>query len=261
MISINNYSCFNSFRIEIISIIFMIIGSLPFVLYLQLFHSQKKSFFKDDQIKLFFIILFVVILFTSFWLNTKLSQDLSLSLRNASFNITSILTGTGYTSNNFSNWGSFGTVIMLIIMFIGGCAGSTTGGIKIFRLQILFRGAITQIRKLTQPHAVLVMRFNGKTVNENTYNSVIGFFFMYIFLFILSAISISFFNIDFLTALSAAASAISNVGPGLGDVIGPTGSYFSLNNEVKWILALTMIVGRLEIFTVLVLLSLNFWKN
>ena len=105
------------------------------------------------------------------------------------------------------------------------------------------------------------MRFNGKTVNENTYNSVIGFFFMYIFLFIISAISISFFNIDFLTALSAAASAISNVGPGLGDVIGPTGSYFSLNNEVKWILALTMIIGRLEIFTVLVLLSLNFWKN
>ena len=171
------------------------------------------------------------------------------------------MTGTGYTSNNFSNWGSFGTVIMLIIMFIGGCAGSTTGGIKIFRLQILFRGAITQIRKLTQPHAVLVMRFNGKAINENTYNSVIGFFFMYIFLFIISAISISFFNIDFLTALSAAASAISNVGPGLGDVIGPTGSYFSLNNEVKWILALTMIVGRLEIFTVLVLLSLNFWKN
>jgi trk system potassium uptake protein TrkH len=252
---------FNSFRIEIISIIFMIIGSLPFVLYLQLFHNQKKSFLKDDQIKLFFIILFVVILFTSIWLNTNLSQDLSLSLRNASFNITSILTGTGYTSNNFSNWGSFGTVIMLIIMFIGGCAGSTTGGIKIFRLQILFRGAITQIRKLTQPHAVLVMRFNGKAINENTYNSVIGFFFMYIFLFIISAISISFFNIDFLTALSAAASAISNVGPGLGDVIGPTGSYFSLNNEVKWILALTMIVGRLEIFTVLVLLSLNFWKN
>tara|TARA_Y100000766_G_C18426500_1_gene374616 strand:- start:114 stop:554 length:441 start_codon:yes stop_codon:yes gene_type:complete len=146
-------------------------------------------------------------------------------------------------------------------MFIGGCAGSTTGGIKIFRLQILFRGARSQIKKLTQPHAVFVMRFNGKTVNENTYNSVMGFFFMYILLFIISAVALSFFNLDFLTAFSAAASAISNVGPGLGEVIGPSGNYFSLENGAKWILALTMIIGRLEIFTVLVLLSINFWKN
>ena len=150
---------------------------------------------------------------------------------------------------------------MMIIMFVGGCAGSTTGGIKIFRLQILFRGAITQIRNLTQPHAVLVMRFNGKTVNENTYNSIMGFFFMYIFLFIISAVSLSLFNLDFLTAFSAAASAISNVGPGLGEMIGPSGNYFLLDNGAKWILSLTMIIGRLEIFTVLVLLSMNFWRS
>ena len=115
--------------------------------------------------------------------------------------------------------------------------------------------------KLTQPHAVLVMRFNGKTVNENTYNSIMGFFFMYIFLFILSAVSLSLFNLDFLTAFSAAASAISNVGPGLGEIIGPSGNYFFLDNGAKWILAITMIIGRLEIFTVLVLLSMNFWRS
>ncbi len=229
-----SFSYFNSFKIESISIIFMLVGSLPFVLYLQFLHNQKKLIFKDDQIKLFFLILFII--------------------------ITSILTGTGYTSSNFSNWGSFGIVIMMIIMFIGGCAGSTTGGIKIFRLQILFRGAITQIRKLTQPHAVLMMRFNGKSVNENTYNSIMGFFFMYIFIFILSAVSLSLFNLDFLTAFSAAASAISNVGPGLGEMIGPSGNYFLLDNGAKWILSLTMIIGRLEIFTVLVLLSINFWR-
>ena len=152
-------------------------------------------------------------------------------------------------------------IFFLFLMFIGGCAGSTTGGIKIFRLQILFRGAITQIRKLTQPHAVLIMRFNGKSVNENTYNSIMGFFFMYIFLFILSAVSLSLFNLDFLTAFSAAASAISNVGPGLGEMIGPSGNYFLLDNGAKWILSLTMIIGRLEIFTVLVLLSINFWRS
>ena len=256
-----SFAYFNSFQIEVVSIIFMIVGSLPFVLYLQFLHRQKKLFLKDDQIKLFFIILVAIIILTTFWLmNTKYMDFLS-SLRVALFNITSILTGTGYTSSNFSNWGSYGTVIMIIIMFIGGCAGSTTGGIKIFRLQILFRGAITQIKKLTQPHAIIVMRFNGKTVNENTYNSVMGFFFMYIFLFIISAVCLSFFNLDFITAFSASASAISNVGPGLGEIVGPSGSYFSLDSGAKWILSLTMIIGRLEIFTVLILLSRNFWKN
>ena len=256
-----SFGYFDSFRIELISIIFMIIGSLPFVLYLQFIHRQRINLLKDDQIKLFFIIVFFIVFLTTFWLKINLSTDLFSSFRIALFNIISILTGTGYSSNNFSSWGSYGTVIMMIIMFIGGCAGSTTGGIKIFRLQILFRGAISQIKKLTQPHAVFVMRFNSKTVNENTYNSIMGFFFMYIFLFIISAICLSFFNLDFITAFSAAASAISNVGPGLGEIVGPSGNYFSLENGAKWILAITMIVGRLEIFTVLVLLSINFWKK
>ncbi len=256
-----SFGYFDSFKVEIISVVFMIVGSLPFVLYLQILHKQKRNIFKDDQIKLFFTLIFIIVITTTIWLKLNLSTDFFSSFRIALFNIISILTGTGYSSNNFSNWGSYGTVILMIIMFVGGCAGSTTGGIKIFRLQILFRGASSQIKKLTQPHAVFVMRFNGKTVNENTYNSVMGFFFMYIFIFIISTVCLSFFNLDFVTAFSAAASAISNVGPGLGEVIGPSGNYFSLDNGAKWILSITMIIGRLEIFTVLVLLSLNFWKN
>ncbi len=256
-----SFGYFDSFKIELISVLFMLIGSLPFVLYLQFLHRPKKSLLSDDQIKLFFIILFFIVLLTTIWLTTNQSKELFSSFRISLFNITSILTGTGYSSSNYSDWGSFGTVIMMIIMFIGGCAGSTTGGIKIFRLQILFRGAINQIKKLTQPHAVLVMRFNSKIVNENTYNSIMVFFFMYILLFIISSVSLSFFDLDFLTAFSAAASAISNVGPGIGDTIGPSGNYFLLDNGAKWILSLTMIIGRLEIFTVLVLLSVNFWKN
>ena len=206
----------------------MIIGSLPFVIYLQVIHGQKNSILKDDQIRLFFIILIIIIFCTILWLINNQSLDFYSSFRIAIFNIISILTGTGYSSSNFSNWGSFGLVIMIVIMFVGGCAGSTTGGIKIFRLQLLFRGAKAQIKKLTQPHAVLMMRLNGKTVTENTYNSIMGFFFMYIFLFILSAISLSFFSLDFLTSFSAAASAISNVGPGIGETIGPLGTYASI---------------------------------
>ena len=256
-----SFAYFNSSNIEIISVIFMIVGSLPFVVYLQFLHGQKSLIVKDEQIKLFFIILLLIIFLTTIWLIQSRSMPLNTSIRLSLFNITSILTGTGYTTYNYSAWGSFGIVIMLIIMFIGGCAGSTTGGIKIFRLQLLFRGAKTQIKKLTHPHAVLLMRFNGKTVTENTYNSIMGFFFMYIFIFIISSISLSFFNLDFLTSFSAAASAISNVGPGIGSIIGPTGNYDSISTEAKWILSLTMLIGRLELFTFLVLLSSSFWKK
>ena len=163
--------------------------------------------------------------------------------------------------DSYNNWGGFGLIIILMIMFIGGCAGSTTGGIKVFRFQILFRGFRLQIKKLTQPHAVFLMKFNKKTVTENTYTSIISFFFIYVLLFILSAVILSFLEIDFLTALSASASAISNVGPGIGDVIGPNGNYSGIHNIAKWVLAITMLVGRLEIFTILVLFSKNFWRK
>tara|TARA_B100000579_G_scaffold305113_1_gene254911 strand:- start:1041 stop:2489 length:1449 start_codon:yes stop_codon:yes gene_type:complete len=256
-----SFGYFNSFSLENVSIIFMILGSLPFVIFIQFLHGQKMSIFRDDQIKLFVFLLFAIIIITSFWLKNYLSIDFFSALRLATFNITSILTGTGYTSSNYNNWGSFGLVIILMIMFIGGCAGSTTGGIKIFRFQILFRGVRLQIKKLTKPHAIFLMKFNNKTVTENTYTSIISFFFIYILLFIFSAIFISFFEIDFLTALSASASAISNVGPGIGDVIGPNGNYSPLHNSAKWILAITMLFGRLEILTILVLFSRSFWKK
>ena len=252
---------FYSFNIEIISILFMIIGSLPFVIYLKMTHGDLKSIFKDDQIKLFFSILLLLILLTTFWLQLNFSHSVFYSFRIVIFNITSILTGTGYTSINYNFWGGFGLVIMLIIMFIGGCAGSTTGGIKIFRLQLLFRGARTQIKKLTHPHGVFITSFNNKTVEEDTFNSIMGFFFMYILIFIIAAILLSFFNLDFLTAISAAASAISNVGPGLGSIIGPEGNYVSIPTPGKWILSITMLIGRLELFIFLVLLSSTFWKK
>ena len=178
-----------------------------------------------------------------------------------SFNTISIISGTGYVSENFESWGNYASVLFLILMFIGGCAGSTTGGVKIFRFQILFRGVRLQIKKLTQPHAVFLMKFNKKTVTENTYTSIISFFFIYILLFILSSVILSFLGLDFLTALSASASAISNVGPGVGEIIGPNGNYSGINEIGKWVLAFTMLIGRLEIFTILVLFSKNFWKK
>ena len=257
----DSFGSFNSANIEWISVIFMIIGSLPLVVYLKIMHGNWKIFFKDDQIKLFFILIIVTIGITTVWLLLNSSEKILYLLRISTFNVTSILTGTGYSSSNYNSWGGFGLVIMFIIMFIGGCAGSTTGGVKIFRLQILFGSAKSQIKKLNQPHGVFVTSFNQKTVSEDTFNSVMNFFFIYILIFIIASLLLSFLGLDFLTAISASASAISNVGPGLGDTIGPSGNYNSLPMQAKWILSITMLVGRLEIFTFLVLLSVSFWKS
>ncbi len=256
-----SFAYFDSYALENISVIFMILGSLPFVVFIKFIHDQKISIFKDDQIKLFVFLLISIIIITLIWLKNYLNIDWLDALRLTTFNITSILTGTGFTSSNYNNWGSFGLIIILMIMFIGGCAGSTTGGIKVFRFQILFRGVRLQIKKLTQPHAVFLVKFNKKTVTENTYTSIISFFFIYVLLFILSSIILSFLGSDFLTALSASASAISNVGPGIGEIVGPNGNYSNINDISKWVLALTMLIGRLEIFTILVLFSKNFWKK
>ena len=256
-----SFGYFDSQALESISILFMILGSLPFVIFIKFIHGQKNSLFKDDQIRLFIFLLVSIVLISCFWVKHYLNIEWSSALRLTTFNITSILTGTGYTSTNYNNWGGFGLIIILMIMFIGGCAGSTTGGVKIFRFQILFRGVRLQIKKLTQPHAVFLMKFNKKTVTENTYTSIISFFFIYILLFILSSVILSFLGLDFLTALSASASAISNVGPGVGEIIGPNGNYSGINEIGKWVLAFTMLIGRLEIFTILVLFSKNFWKK
>ena len=256
-----SFGYFDSQTLESISILFMILGSLPFVIFIKFIHGQKNSLFKDDQIRLFIFLLVSIVLISCFWVKYYLNIEWSSALRLTTFNITSILTGTGYTSTNYNNWGGFGLIIILMIMFIGGCAGSTTGGVKIFRFQILFRGVRLQIKKLTQPHAVFLMKFNKKTVTENTYTSIISFFFIYILLFILSSVILSFLGLDFLTALSASASAISNVGPGVGEIIGPNGNYSGINEIGKWVLAFTMLIGRLEIFTILVLFSKNFWKK
>ena len=256
-----SFAKFNSDSIEWICVIFMVLGSLPFAVYLKSLHGDFKSFVKDDQIKLFFGLTFILVVAMTAWLIIISNQSLSISIRQSSFNIISILTGTGYSSTNFNLWGSFGLVIFFIIMFIGGCAGSTTGGIKIFRIQLLFGAGRSQIKKLIQPHGVFITTFNDKTIKEEAFTSVMGFFFLYITLFSLSAAILSFMGIDFLTAISASASAISNVGPGLGDIIGPSGSYAPLPDTAKWVLSLTMLIGRLEIFTVLVLFSKFFWKS
>ena len=183
------------------------------------------------------------------------------SIRLALFNVVSILTGTGYGTADFSKWGGFVTTLLLMLMFIGGCAGSTTCGLRMARIQVLFANAKTQIQKLLSPHAVVVPYYNKKPIPETVAESVMGFFFLYILVFATIACLLGGLGLDFITSISGAASAIGNVGPGLGEVIGPTGTFNSIPDLGKILLCVGMILGRLEIFAILVMFSPSFWKN
>ncbi len=250
---------FNSFSIEITAMIFIILGSLPFIAYIKFLNGNKKIFFLDIQIKTFFKIILVSVIILSLYL--ILNNSTNLNLRSTFFNIISILTGTGYVNAEFDNWGSFPLVLFLVLMFIGGCAGSTACGIKIFRIQILYRFISNQIKKITYPKGIFVMKYDKNPIDQKFISSIISFIYMYFIIFFLLAALLSLTGLDFITAISGAATSISNVGPGLGSIIGPNGNFSSLPEISKWILTLGMILGRLELFAILVLFLPSFWKN
>ena len=183
------------------------------------------------------------------------------NLRISSFNVLSILSGTGYVTDDFGLWGEFPLIFFLFLMFVGGCAGSTTCGIKIFRLQILFLFLKNQIKKIIYPNSIFILNYNNQKIEDGFINSVIVFIFSYLFIFLMIAILLSITGLDFLSAISGAATSISNVGPGLGEMIGPNGNFSQVSNISKWILSFGMLLGRLEIFAVLVLFLPSFWRS
>jgi len=253
---------FQNPKIEITSIIFIILGSIPFIAYLKFIKGDKKIFINDVQIKGLIYIFFISILLMFLYLlfnNTEL--DFLENLRISTFNVVSILSGTGYVTTDFSLWGKFPLIFFLFLMFIGGCAGSTTCGIKIFRFQILGYFILNQVKKLVYPHAIFPMKYNNAKISNTFVYSIIAFIFLYFFIFFILAALLSLNGLDFVSAISGSATAISNVGPGLGDVIGPNGNFSDLPNFSKLCLSLGMLLGRLELFAVLVLFFPSFWKN
>jgi len=253
---------FQNPRIEIIAIIFIILGSIPFIAYLKFVKGDKKIFFKDAQIKglIYILIISILLMFLYLMLSNK-EYSFSENLRISTFNVVSVLSGTGYVTADFSSWGNFPLIFFLFLMFIGGCAGSTTCGIKIFRFQILSHFIINQIKKLVYPHGVFSIKYNNEKINDTFIYSIITFIFLYFFIFFILAALLSVNGLDFITAISGSASAIANVGPGLGNVIGPNGNFSDLPNFSKLSLSLGMLLGRLELFAVLVLFFPSFWKN
>ncbi len=250
---------FNSLAIETSAMFFIILGSLPFIVYIKFLNGNKSIFTSDSQIKTFFKIIFLSILILSMYLIFNNSN--SLNLRSIFFNVISILTGTGYVNAQFDDWGNFPLVLFLILMFIGGCAGSTTCGIKIFRFQILYSFVINQLKKIIYPKGIFVLKYEKNQIDDKFIASIISFIYMYLIIFFFISALLSLSGLDFITSISGAATSISNVGPGLGSIIGPNGNFSSLPDVSKWILAVGMILGRLELFAILVLFLPSFWRN
>ena len=250
---------FNNIKIEIISMIFIILGSIPFIAYIKFLSGKKNIFYTDTQIKSFIKIIFYSIVILFFYLTIFNKSFSDVSLRSISFNVISILTGTGYVTQNFDNWGSFPLVYFLILMFIGGCAGSTACGIKIFRVQILYLFLKNQLKKIIYPRGIFVIKYDNNNVNEKFMASIIAFIYLYIIIFFIITAMLTLSGLDFTTSISGAATSISNVGPGLGELIGPNGNFSQLPDFSKWILSFGMILGRLELFAILVLFLPSFW--
>tara|TARA_Y100001936_G_scaffold252827_1_gene314348 strand:- start:1554 stop:3002 length:1449 start_codon:yes stop_codon:yes gene_type:complete len=252
---------FNNALIEINAIIFIILGSIPFIAYIKYLNGDKKVFYKDAQINFFMktIVISVAIIFV-FLLFKNYSTETFL-LRQVIFNVVSILTGTGYVTTDYSNWGGFPLIFFLILMFIGGCAGSTACGLKIFRIHILYKFFVMQLKKYIYPRGVFVLKYGENVLNEKFISSIISFVFLYIIIFFIITSLLSISGLDFVTAISGAATAISNVGPGLGGIIGPNGNFSLLPDFSKWILTAGMILGRLELFAIIVLFIPSFWRR
>ena len=250
---------FDNISIEIVSMIFIILGSLPFIAYIKFLNGNKSIFTSDVQIKTFLKIIFFSVIILSIYLT--FNDQLEFNFRLIFFNIISILTGTGYVNAQFDNWGGFSLVLFLILMFIGGCAGSTTCGVKIFRIQILFIFISNQLKKIIYPKGIFVMKYDQNPIDNKFISSVISFIFMYLIIFFIMSALLSLTGLDFITSISGAATSISNVGPGLGSIIGPNGNFSTLPEISKWILTVGMILGRLELFAILVLFLPSFWRN
>jgi len=243
-----------------ISSVFMLLGSLPFSVFVASIHVKWDALLRDSQVRGFIIFITVLILLFSIERAFNSDQNFFHILTHVTFNVISVISTTGYASDDYTLWGPYAIIIFFYIMFIGGCSGSTAGGMKFFRFQVAFVLLRNQLHLMRHPSAVYPSKYNGRVLSDDIVRSIVAFSFYYAFTIAGIALFLSLTGLDFVTSLSASLTAVSNVGPGLGKVIGPAGNFSSLSDAAKWILCVGMLIGRLEIMTVLVIFTRTFWK-
>ncbi|MCP5072341.1 MAG: TrkH family potassium uptake protein [Rhodobacteraceae bacterium] len=247
--------------VEYVGVLFMLLASLPFIRYVQMMGGSVVPMFSDSQVRTFMFTALGVVLILTLWQLLVLEDGTEYALRKAAFNGVSILTGTGYASEDYGLWGSFPVTLFFLIGLIGGCAGSTTCSIKVFRFQLLFASIRTQIQRIHSPNGVFEPKYNRRKVGQDVISSVMAFFMMFMLSLAVLAVALGMTGLDMITSISGAATALANVGPGLGAEIGPSGNFAGLNDTAKWLLAAGMLVGRLELMAVFVLFTANFWRG
>ncbi len=251
---------FNSAAIEIVAIVFMLIASANFSLHFLAWRNRSiKPYLRDSEYRFFLSIIFLVaILVVGLLISQSIYASNALAVRQGLFHLVSVITTTGFTSSGFAWWPGALPVLLILFSFMGGCAGSTAGGIKVMRIQLMYKQGRKEIVRLVHPNAVLSIKTGGQVISEKVINTVTAFFSMYILSFALTGFALSAVGLDWITAFSAAAACLNNLGPGLAEV---ANNYANINDTAKWILAFAMLLGRLELFTLLVLFTTTFWRD
>ena len=245
---------------QVVATLFMFVGGLPFVALIRTMRGEPKALWRSSQVRGFAVAMLAAVAALAAWLVLVVGAELLPALRHAAFNVVSIATGTGFASTDYQLWGHFAVVAFFLLALSGGCTGSTTGGLKIFRFQVLAILLRLVIRRQIMPHGVFNLRYEGRPLTDDVITSVMAFVFAFLATVAVLALALSALGIDFLTAASAALACVANVGPGLGPVVGPAGTYATLPDSAKWLLSAGMLLGRLELFTVFALLSRRFWQ-
>ncbi len=256
-----SFAHFKNMSLHWAAIFFMICGALPFVLYIKAMRGETWAIWRDEQVQGFLILLFTASFILSAWLVIAQGVHVTDAVNLATFNVVSVVTTTGFTSADYAAWGPFAVGVFFILLFVGGCSGSTSGGIKIYRLQIASLLTRSHLLHLISPHRIVTLLYNGRRLPEDVPFSVVAFLALYMTTIGLFTVVLAAMGLDLVTALSSAATAVSNVGPGLGNIVGPSGTFADLPKGAKWVLSFAMLLGRLELFTVLVLFRPEFWRS
>ena len=251
---------FASPAVEWTGTVFMLLGGLPFVLYIRMVQANHDWPWRTSQVGAMLTFVTFSTACIAAWLSLEDGYAALDALRLAAFNVVSIVTTTGYATADYGTWGGFAVGLLFLLTVVGGCTGSTAGGIKMFRFQIAAMILRRHMRSLIYPHAVFVLSYEGKPLTDDIVRSVMIFIFTFVLTVIVIAVALLGLGLDFVTAISGAATAVANVGPGFGPVIGPSGNFMSLSDPAKWLLAIGMLLGRLEFFTLLVVFMPSFWR-
>ncbi len=253
----DSIAAFNSPIIEYIIIAFMFIAGTNFTLLYFGFKFKFRKFIVNDEFKWY---LAAVVILCLTIIPVIYNGNFEKAFRDALFQVVSILTTTGYATSDFTTWGSFATFIFFLLLFTGASAGSTSGGMKIVRIVLLMKNGFLEFKRRLHPNAIVPVNLNHQAVSSKIIYNLLAFVFFYLFLFVMGSIALTFFGLEFKEALSAAATSIGNVGPGIGE-LGPSGNFYNLPDAAKWILTILMLMGRLELFTIAILFTPYFWKR